>query len=188
MPLLSFQKAEASRYLRRPAPLALRKEPSISYFPTRAYNSSPLSKVTILQRLNVSMPWSRLKLSVELYSTDAEEWWNSAPTRTLRTPSATSKKKTIEEGETDTAKAVLPAKTKATSTKVSIKNIISDVKEMKLMKAGYEEVKKPDLSHVVTTTRLEGIDGARLYRNEGTTPPCPEGLGPILVEDGEWTN
>lgn len=192
---ISIQKAELSRYLRRPAPLELRKEPSISYFPTRSNNASPLSKVTILQRLIVSMPWSRLKLSVELYSADAEEWWNEAPVRALRT-NYSSKKKVVEEvveegkeeglGEDNTATDVLPLKKKATTTKVSIKNIINDVKEMKLIKAGYEQVKRPDLTHVVTTTRYEGIDGARLYRNEGTTPPCPEGLGPILVEDGEW--
>jgi len=148
------------------------------------------------------MPWSRLKLSVEFYSTDAEEWWNTAPARALRTPSVL-KKKADEEAATaaalssargeagaiDEASLLAPAKKKkatTTSTKVSLKNIVNDVREMKLIEAGYEEIKPPDLSHVITTTRLEGIDGARIYRNTGTPFPHPEGLGPILVEDGEW--
>lgn len=143
------------------------------------------------------MPWARLKLCVELYSTDAEEWWNTCPPRTLRPPSgpsAAAKAKIIPQPEhvpgenNDSQKnASSSTLTKPRAKKVSVADIANNVKEMKLIEAGYEEVKKPDLSHVVATTRFEGVDGARIFRNRGDLPPYPEGIGPILVEDGRRT-
>lgn len=126
-----------------------------------------------------------MKLSVELYSTDAEEWWNTAPSRALRPDAPLPKLKAGSATTTTTSST----KEKASGAKkVSLVNIANDAKEMKLLEAGYKEIMKPDISHVTTSTRLEGVDGARLYRNDGITPPCPDGIGPILVEDGEHRN
>lgn len=121
-----------------------------------------------------------MKLSVEFYSADAEEWWRIAPPRALRPDAPQSKIKS------DTAPGSSTTKEKSGGAKkVSLVNIANDAKEMKLLEAGFKQIMKPDVSQVATSTRLEGVDGARLYRNAGTNPPCPDGIGPILVEDGE---
>lgn len=71
------------------------------------------------------------------------------------------------------------------TSKASIREVALSGKEKELVKLGYEEVKKPDVSHVPRSLRVEGVDGDRLSRNADLPRPHPRGEGPILVEDGE---
>jgi len=154
-----FQKAEISRHLRRPRPAGLpAKEKSLSYFPTRSINGSPLAKIAILQRLLVCLPFSRLALSVQLFSLDSQSWWEIYPT----TASATAG----------------PAKKK-----VSVKAIANSVRDMQIHQH-YGPAERPDLSNVKRLTRVQGVDGERLAREGTELETGAEGIKGIEVDDG----
>jgi hypothetical protein len=137
-----------------------------------------MSKVSILQRLIVSMPFSRLVLSLQFFSTDAQDWWNVSSPKALRPiPGKAPAIKAIS-SEGDKPKTVRKSKP-------SIKDIADSHKEKQLLDAGYARVEKPDLSGVKTVLRVEGVDGARLARNQGLDAAELPGIGPIEVDDGE---
>lgn len=152
--------------MRRPKPEGMQKDKALSYFPIRSKNGTPLSKIAILQRLLVSLPFSRLSLSVQFFSEDAENWWYacgagaegaitaaSPPPKNIAKPSATALAKRMQELE---------------------------------LTKGYPEAEKPDLNRVKRLLRHEGVDGMRRLRNEPHARlEDTEVLNSIEVDDGK---
>lgn len=144
------------------------KEKPVSFFPTRRVNSSPTAKIAILQRLLVSIPFSRLALSVQLYSQDAQEWWAAS-------------------GE-EVEKTSLKGASKAMA-RTSVKAIAEQVHLLKIQQA-YGPITRPDLGGVQKMFRPEGVDGMRLFRETGEEAVAGPaiGAGKIEVDDGKWTD
>lgn len=162
------QKAEISRHMRREKPEGMEKDKALSYFPVRARNSTPLSKIAILQRLLVSLPFSRLALSVQIFSEDAEHWWY-----------------TCGAGAEGAITAASPPPNK--TAKPSVTALAKRMKELELTK-GYPEAEKPDVSRVKKVVRHEGVDGLRRLRNDPDAELADtEVLNAIEVDDGAST-
>lgn len=150
--------------MRRPKPEGMQKDKALSYFPVRSKNGTPLSKMAILQRLLVSLPFSRLSLSVQIFSEDAEDWWE------LCGPGA--------EG------AITAASPPPKSRKPSVTALAKRMQELELTK-GYPEAERPDVRHVKRVVRHEGVDGMRRLRNDPAARlEDTEVLNSIEVDDG----
>lgn len=112
-----------------------------------------------------------MTLSVQLFSLDAQEWWDTCPPTTLRPGS------TINNPAPSSSSRV---------SKASLKAIAASIKEKQLLEAGYGEIEKPNLVDVKNFLRIEGVDGEREYRNQNLEAPKKGTCLPIPVEDGEW--
>ena len=152
--------------MRRPKPEGMQKDKAVSFFPVRAKNSTPLSKMAILQRLLVSLPFSRLSLSVQIFSEDAEQWWH-----------------TCGPGAEGAITAASPPPRKLA--KPSVTALAKRMQELELTK-GYPEAEHPDISRVKRIVRHEGVDGMRRLRNDPDEQINDDNvLNSIEVDDGE---
>lgn len=115
--------------------------------------------MAILQRLLVVNPFSRLTLSVQLFSEDAADWWDNCGPASAET-SATAKGK-----------------------RPSVKTIAANMQRLELEK-GYPAVQWPDVRHIPAVKQYSGVDGNRPLRNTGNGAYA----GPIEVDDGVWTD
>lgn len=104
--------------------------------------------MSILQRLLVCAPFSRLSLSVQTFSADSESWWFTCG------PS--------HEGAIVTAENGGPAMT-AGGRKLSAAALAKSEHERAITK-GYPALSRPDVSRVARVHRPEGVDGRRLLR------------------------
>jgi len=198
----AWQKAEISRHLRRPtqhptaasgpmdrgdvdgeydaAPVstttAAKESRAISYFPRKSLNSSPTMKMAILQRLLSSLPFRQLALSVQIFSTDALQWWdlNLQPNTSYHL-------------DPERLGASGSTAAKAVRKKVSLKAIAETFKDIDIKKS-LPTLTLPDLDGVEKILRVEGVDGKRLFRNDDQEVPDKHTVGPIEVDDGTFTD
>ena len=147
--------------------VASTKEKALSYFPTRSSNGSPLTKISILQRLLVSYPFARLALSVQLFSSDALHWWESSPSFVETNMESQSSRQTT--------------KNRKKKKRLSLESITEGVEHMNVT-AGHSAIQAPNIDNVKRLVRLQGVDGNRLSR-QGKEKG--DRIGSIEADDGE---